>query len=406
MQANTTTDAAAVNRADVSGYPVIVLLIDDQPIVGHAVKEMLKAESDVQFHFCKEPLKAVELATQLKPTVILQDLVMPDIDGLTLLKFFRANSATREIPMIVLSSKEEPETKAQAFALGANDYLVKLPDKVELIARIRHHSRGYVAQIERNEAYRKLAASEKQLAEEVAQAAKYVTSLLPAPLVNGPVRIAGQFVPSTQLGGDAFGYHWLNDTHLALYLLDVSGHGVGSSLLAVSVLNILMHGTLPDTDFSDPSQVMTGLNKVFAIDRHGGHFFTIWYGVYSVVDRKLTFSGGGHPPAILFGGASAADAKIKELESPGPPIGITDLLPFDNDMIEVPPFARLLIYSDGAVEVGPPDGDVLGQEEFNRFVAETGPGDGLMDRVIERARKIRGLGILNDDCSMLQVDFL
>src|SRR4051794_5979943 len=99
-----------------------VLLIDDQPIVGHAVKDMLRGEPDIQFHFCNEPLKAVELAKQLSPTVILQDLVMPDIDGLTLLKFFRANPTTREVPMIVLSSKEEPVIKAQAFSLGANDY--------------------------------------------------------------------------------------------------------------------------------------------------------------------------------------------------------------------------------------------------------------------------------------------
>src|SRR5215831_2861338 len=93
----------------------VVLLIDDQPIVGHAVKEMLKPETDIQFHFCKEPLKALETAKAISPTVILQDLVMPDIDGLTLLKFFRANASTAQTPMIVLSSKEEPETKAKAF---------------------------------------------------------------------------------------------------------------------------------------------------------------------------------------------------------------------------------------------------------------------------------------------------
>src|SRR5688572_142292 len=238
----------------VSDDRVVVLLIDDQPIVGHAVKEMLRGESNIQFHFCSEPLKALEQARQLSPTVILQDLVMPDIDGLTLLKFFRANESTREVPMIVLSSKEEPTTKAQAFALGANDYLVKLPDKVELIARIRHHSQGYVAQLQRNEAYRRLAESEKQLASEVAEAAKYVTSLLPTKLEEGPVRIDWRFVPSTQLGGDAFGYHWLDEKRLAFYLLDVSGHGVGASLLAVTVLNILSHQTLANTDFGDPGQ--------------------------------------------------------------------------------------------------------------------------------------------------------
>src|SRR5262249_38607549 len=158
-----------------------------------------------------------------------------------------------------LSTKEEAETKAQAFAVGANDYLVKLPDKVEVVARIRYHSKGYVALLERNEAYRALAESQRLLAEEVAQAARYAESLLPEPVADGPVRVAWRFVPSTQLGGDSFGYHWLDDDHFALFLLDVSGHGVGASLLSVSAMNVLSARTLPGTDFRDPAQVLRGL---------------------------------------------------------------------------------------------------------------------------------------------------
>src|SRR5215471_15498252 len=150
---------------------VTVLLIDDQTIVGESVRRMLAGETDIQFHFCQDPTKAIETANAVQPTVILQDLVMPEIDGLQLVKFFRANKATRLIPMIVLSSKEEPIIKAQAFALGANDYLVKLPDKVELIARVRYHSRGYINLLERDEAYRRLEESERHLAGELAQAA-------------------------------------------------------------------------------------------------------------------------------------------------------------------------------------------------------------------------------------------
>ncbi|HEV3120955.1 MAG TPA: response regulator, partial [Isosphaeraceae bacterium] len=110
--------------------PVTVLLVDDQMIVGESVRRMLADQADIQFHFCQDPSKAIETADAVAPTVILQDLVMPEIDGLQLVKFFRANKGTRQIPMIVLSSKEEPVIKAQAFALGANDYLVKLPDKL------------------------------------------------------------------------------------------------------------------------------------------------------------------------------------------------------------------------------------------------------------------------------------
>ena len=146
---------------------------------------MLAGEDDIVFHYCKDATQAVERANEIGPTVILQDLVMPDIDGLTLVKHFRENEATRETPMIVLSTKEEPKVKADAFGLGANDYIVKLPDRLELLARIRYHSKGYINLLQRNEAYQALQASQKMLAKDVAQAAKYVYSLLPEKLEEG-----------------------------------------------------------------------------------------------------------------------------------------------------------------------------------------------------------------------------
>src|SRR4051812_4012631 len=120
--------------------PISVLLVDDQTIIHEAVRQMLQDEPDITLHCCADPTAALDLADRVAPTVILQDLVMPEVDGLTLVKFFRVNPSTHETPMIVLSTKEEPAVKAEAFALGANDYLVKLPDRVEMVARIRHHS--------------------------------------------------------------------------------------------------------------------------------------------------------------------------------------------------------------------------------------------------------------------------
>lgn len=117
---------------------------------------MLAPEQDIAFHFCQDPTKAIKTANRIHPTVILQDLVMPEIDGLTLVRYYRANPETLNVPLIVLSSKEEAHTKAEAFALGANDYLVKLPDRLELIARVRHHSRGYINLLERNQAQAQL----------------------------------------------------------------------------------------------------------------------------------------------------------------------------------------------------------------------------------------------------------
>ena len=229
---------------------------------------------------------------------------MPDIDGLTLVKSFRANEGTKETPMIVLSTKEEPAVKAEAFALGANDYIVKLPDRLELLARIRYHSKGYIALLQRNEAYQALMESQKRLANEVKQAAKYVQSLLPDKLKKGPIKTDWRFVPSAELGGDSFGYHWLDDDHFAFYLLDVSGHGVGAALLSVSAMNALRSQALPNTDFRQPSQVLFALNNAFQMDQQNGLYFTIWYGVFHKPTRRVDYSGGGHPPALLLGGPS------------------------------------------------------------------------------------------------------
>jgi signal transduction histidine kinase/HPt (histidine-containing phosphotransfer) domain-containing protein len=150
-------------------YHFMALLVDDQAMVCEAVRRALASESDVDFHYVANAHEALATAIQIKPTVILQDLVMPGTDGLTLVGQFRTNPATKDIPIIVLSTNENPQVKAQAFSLGASDYLVKLPDKVELVARIRHHSKAYLNQVQRDAAYRALRESQQQLVEINAQ---------------------------------------------------------------------------------------------------------------------------------------------------------------------------------------------------------------------------------------------
>ena len=144
-------------------YHAMVLLVDDQAMVCEAIRRALASEPDIDFHYCAEAREALAVATQIRPTVILQDLVMPGIDGLSLVSQFRANPATHDIPIIVLSTNENPQVKGQAFSLGANDYVVKLPDRIELIARIRYHTRAFQNQLQRDAAYRALRESQQQL---------------------------------------------------------------------------------------------------------------------------------------------------------------------------------------------------------------------------------------------------
>jgi len=143
----------------------MVLLVDDQLMVGEAIRRMLVDLPDTDFHYCSNPLEALSVAKKVKPTVILQDLVMPAIGGLELVAQYRADPETKDIPVIMLSTKEEASVKSDAFRAGANDYLVKLPDRIELIARIRYHSAAYLSKIQRDDAYRALRISQQELVE-------------------------------------------------------------------------------------------------------------------------------------------------------------------------------------------------------------------------------------------------
>jgi len=383
---------------------VTVLLVDDQPIIGEAVRRMLAGEEGLAFHYCKDAPRALEVAAEVGPTVILQDLVMPEIEGLELVKRFRADERFRDVPIIVLSTKEEAAVKAEAFAVGANDYIVKLPDRLELVARVRYHSRGFIALVERNEAFTALQASQQVLANDLATAAHYVRSLLPPPQQLGGVAADWRFIPSAELGGDAFGFHHLDDTHLAVYLLDVCGHGVGAALLSVSALNAIRSEALPQTDFHDPGSVLAALNKAFPMERQNDMFFTIWYGVYRSSTRTLRWAGGGHPAALMVPPEPGAASTL--LESDGPLIGAVEGLDFTDGETAVPAGSRVYLYSDGAFEICRPDGSMWAFADFlATLTTPSQEGESRIEGLLARIRDLSGREEFVDDFSMLELRF-
>src|SRR5262249_18716092 len=150
---------------------------------------------------------------------------------------------------------------------------------------------------------------------------------------------------------------WLDDEHLAVYLLDVCGHGVGAALLAVSVMNVLRAQALPRTDFRDPGRVLEALNEAFPMGKQDGKDFPIWSGVYPRPGRKLRYSGGGHPSPLLFTGPDPGAERLEQLKSRGPGVGMWEGAPFETAEMTVGASGRLFLYSDGAFEISQvPDG--------------------------------------------------
>jgi PAS domain S-box-containing protein len=196
------------------------------------------------------------------------------------------------------------------------------------------------------QAYDTLRTTQEALNTELAGAVDYVMSLLPRPITEERISADWFMTTSAQLGGDGLGYHWIDPERFAFYLLDVSGHGVKSALLAVSIIDTLRTCGLADTDWNDPGAVLRALNRVYFSQSRDHLYFTIWYGIADLAHRTLRYAGGGHPPAVL----RAAGCKNPKLAASGPPVGCFGHANYPT--LEVPLLvpAELYLFSDGVFE--------------------------------------------------------
>jgi serine phosphatase RsbU (regulator of sigma subunit) len=244
----------------------------------------------------------------------------------------------------------------------------------------------------------------QQFASELERARKYVEALIPAPLTRGPLRTEWCFVPSSVLGGDALGYHELSDGRLAVYVLDVCGHGVASAMHSASVLNAIRSQTLPSTDFAEPAQVLERLNAAFPMEEHSGMYFSIFYGVVDPTERRLRYSSAGHPPAIVRGPRGELRERVA---LKNPPAGTIACRSFGQAEVEFGPGDRLFVFSDGVYEFVDRDGLDRSLADFERELARAGcsapAGEPL--RLYRAACAASGSEILADDFTLLLVEY-
>ena len=280
------------------------------------------------------------------------------------------------------------------FAFHYRAAVIEAEAKLEM-----EHRKTNAALIERNEIL-------TQLDGELAEAADYVKSILPEPINEGSVKTDWRFIPSTSLGGDAFGYHWIDKDHFAIYLIDVSGHGVGTALLSVSIMNVLRSQSLTRTDFKDPKQVLMSLNEAFPGEDNNDMFFTIWYGVYNKSTRELTFASGGHPPALILDTAQAGDSNATLLRTANNAIGAMPDVNYEKSKHLVEEQTKLYIFSDGVYEIEKSDGSMWQFDEFADFMNKIKTeGHSILDDVFSYAKKIGTSEKFEDDFTIIEVAF-
>jgi serine phosphatase RsbU (regulator of sigma subunit) len=250
---------------------------------------------------------------------------------------------------------------------------------------------------------RKEVEASQELDRDLEQAWNYIQALLPPPLTDGPIRSDWVLVPCARLGGDAFGYRYLNPRQLAIYLIDVSGHGTGAAMHAVSVINVLRQPVLPDADYGDPSKVLGALNAMFRMESHGNLYLTVWYGVFDLEERTLTYASAGHHASYLV--SAQRDTAIP-LKTRNPIIGVAPEVAFQKASAAVPLGSTLYVFSDGVFEITTKAGRDWEVDDFVEALREPRiEGMTEAQRLLQCVRQAARSPSLDDDFSLLSFNF-
>jgi len=378
-----------------------ILVVDHDHLSRDILARNLQREGYV-VEFEDDGPRALARLSEGNIDLALWEVQLPGLNGLDMLNQARQDPLLRHIPVVLLSEVKNVDMVIRCIEAGADDYLPKPFNPALLKARIRASMERKNLRDQEQRLLAQIKAHQERLRIELAEATTYLMSLLPQPL-REPFTANWRFIPSSELGGDCFGYHWIDEDHFALYLLDVCGHGVGAALLSVTVLNVLRSQALTGADFRNPSEVLGAANQAFPMERQNDRYFTLWYGVYQRSTRKLTYGSGGHPPALLFEpGAITA----KKLAARGMMVGGMPNSRYPSQSCEILPGSRLFLFCDGAYEITLPDGRIYTLGEFASLLGQL-PADAPvdLDAVVAQIRQLRGSSELEDDLSLIAIQF-
>ncbi len=386
--------------------PITVLLIDDQPMIAEAVRRMLLPEQDITFHYCSDPTQALKVAKSCQPTIILQDLVMPEMEGLVLVRFLRAeNAPTKDIPLIVLSSKEEPLIKAKAFALGANDYVVKLPDKAELIARIRYHSKAYANLLKRNEAEAILQAENLRMSKELEMLRQMQRMILPTSeeleaIVD--LEIAGYMEPADEVGGDYYDILSTDDI-VTIAIGDVTGHGLESGILMVMTQTAVR--TLKEIRELDPVKFLDALNRtIYKNVRRMNSEKNLTLVVLTYSKGKISISGQHEETIVVRNGGDIERVNTMDL---GFPIGLEEEISdfINHTIIQLNSGDGVVLYTDGIPEAYNIEKAQYGIERFCEVISQNwhDSAEQIKSAIIHDVKQFIGTQKVFDDITLVVI---
>ncbi|MDH4192778.1 MAG: SpoIIE family protein phosphatase [Nitrospirota bacterium] len=380
-----------------------ILLVDDEKLARIVAKRRLES-FNYRILEATNGEEALGILEREKVDLILSEWMMPRLDGPGLCEAIKRHERYKTIHFILMTAFDLPEQIAEGLRRGADDFLPKSASDQEIISRVRGGLRARKLMLDLEEANRLLLQKQAELHSELRSASNFVRGLLPRPgeLVPG-LRFEWKFLPSSHLGGDLFQVARWGDDHIGLMMLDMSGHGIGPALRAVS-LALLFNGDHIQKTFPsyDPGEIVTFLNQKHPMT-DDGDYFTIWVGVWQCSTHLLRYASAGHPGSILV----KSDGASAVLGGQSWPIGFSLEGAYRTESITVHAGDRLYLFSDGIYEVMNSHGEIWGRKRLQEALEGVVHQEMMwgLTNILEKSCAWNVQEVFGDDVALLGLEF-
>ncbi len=380
-----------------------ILLVDDEKLVRMVANRRL-SKLGHRLLEAENGKEALTILGKEKVDLVMSDWMMPELDGPSLCEAMKQDDRLRSIHFILMTALDQPSQIAEGLTRGADDFLPKSASDQEILARVSAGLRSRQLLLNLEESYHVITEKQTQIDNELNSASEFVRSLLPLPGDVAPgIRLSWEFLPSSQLGGDLFQVAQWGEDHLGIMVLDMSGHGTGPALRAVS-LAMWFKGAHIAQLFPnfDPGEIVTRLNAENPMTDQGD-YFTIWVGVLQHSTGILRYASAGHPGSILVrDGAPTAVLGTKSW-----PTGFSPDEVYTTDSITLMNKDRLYMFSDGIYEVENAEDEIWGKDRLQAALEKvyTRPMKLGLKSLIHESRAWQADGIFGDDVALIGLEF-
>lgn len=387
--------------------PTTILIIDDSEAVRRLLQAYLRLEG-YQVIEASNGRMGLTTVAEKKPDLILLDISMPIMDGYSVCARLQQDDEFRSIPIIMLSSLSDTESKMRAFELGAVDYITKPVSRGELAARIQTHVTISRLTASLQQANKELLANQKQLLESMHAAADLQKNLLPKSIPDcKKLHFASFFKPCQEVGGDIYNIQRLDSEHVALYVIDVSGHGFSAAMMtALASQALSKSGTIVtsvsadgERTVSSPRSVIQALDEEFPLSRFN-LYMTIIYLLVNTKDETFRYCCAGHPPAIHV----LTDGSLNTLNVGGPPAGMGGV--WEEGKGRLNNGDRIYFYTDGISEYHNESGECYSDERLLQSMKDVRslPLQAAVQNIIGEVKKFGNQAPSNDDMTFLALE--